>query len=234
ALKLHQFWSTPHQVFVGTPALLEVVTSGGTGPLTYAYTGLPSSCTSENSSRLSCTPGTAGNSTVTVIVVDALGLRATIIFVLTVVETPESGPLVPGISYGVTPSCRDGVAGGSVALIGSASGGRAPYAYSWRLPTGAANGSSVNTSLAARGNSTVSLTVVDASGARVTESEQIPVAPMGCGSSAAPTGPSVPVELAWLVVGAASGALLGGLLLWRYRWRSRAGPPSTEARSKGL
>lgn len=229
-LQLLQFGSTPNPVAVGAPTSLEVVATGGTSPLSYSYDGLPAGCVSMNSSRLTCTPDTAGNSTVTALVTDSLGQQATTTFVLTVVGTLGPSPLVPGISYAVTPTCSNGVPGGSVALIGSASGGKAPYTFSWRLPTGTINGSSVNTSLAAGGSSTVSLTVADASGAHVTVSEEISVAAISCSSSTGPGAPSFTVELAWLVAGVAAGTLLGGLLLWGYLRRSRARPPTAEAR----
>ena len=47
--------------------------SGGTGVYTYAYVGLPSGCSTANSSRLSCTPTATGTFTVTVFANDTGG-----------------------------------------------------------------------------------------------------------------------------------------------------------------
>jgi Putative Ig domain len=66
----------PNSVFTGSVTWLDASASGGTEPYTYAYTGLPSGCTTANTSALSCTPETSGTYNVTVTVTDGGGSHA--------------------------------------------------------------------------------------------------------------------------------------------------------------
>ncbi len=75
----------------GTSVDFTVVVSGGTAPLTYSYAGLPAGCTSANTSRLTCTPSAAGDFTVVVTVVDAVGVSVIRSAVLNV-----TAPVSPG------------------------------------------------------------------------------------------------------------------------------------------
>ena len=63
----------PDPATVGQLMAFEVQTTGGDGTLSFAYTGLPSGCSPQNSSVLLCTPTSVGAATVTVSVTDALG-----------------------------------------------------------------------------------------------------------------------------------------------------------------
>ncbi|MCI4357244.1 MAG: PKD domain-containing protein [Thermoplasmata archaeon] len=71
--------------------LLSAVT-GGLGPLTFAYSGLPSGCASANLSVLSCRPTAAGTYTISVAVTDTLGEQANSSALLTVSSRSSSGP----------------------------------------------------------------------------------------------------------------------------------------------
>jgi hypothetical protein len=62
---------------VGNPIDLQADAANGSGAFTYAYTGLPTGCDSENSSTLTCTPSATGSYLVTVTVHDSLGVSAT-------------------------------------------------------------------------------------------------------------------------------------------------------------
>jgi len=63
-------------VYANATDNLSVHASGGEAPYSYAWTGLPSSCSSENSASIACTPAVAGTSNVTVTVTDGLGRSA--------------------------------------------------------------------------------------------------------------------------------------------------------------
>ncbi len=65
--------ANPSSVAVNKATSLTGTVSGGTAPFTYAWTGLPPGCTSQNSATLSCTPTTAGTYTVTLTVTDSKG-----------------------------------------------------------------------------------------------------------------------------------------------------------------
>ncbi len=65
--------ANPSSVAVNKATSLTGTVSGGTAPFTYAWTGLPPGCTSQNAATLSCTPTTAGTYTVTLTVTDSKG-----------------------------------------------------------------------------------------------------------------------------------------------------------------
>jgi len=81
-------------ITLGPTANLTVRASGGPGPSTYAWSGLPASCPSENASSLSCTPTTAQNFSVTVTITDGFGRSASVngsLDVQPVVVPPPAG-----------------------------------------------------------------------------------------------------------------------------------------------
>ena len=69
------FTSDPGVVTSGDPVTLRVVATG-VPPITYAYTGLPSGCRSEDAANLTCSPTTEGATNVTVAVTDGSGNTA--------------------------------------------------------------------------------------------------------------------------------------------------------------
>jgi hypothetical protein len=88
-LAISAFSVTPDSVTSGTSVAFAVVTSGGTGPFTYAYTGLPGGCASTLAS-FTCSPSSGGTYTVTVTVTDADGATATSSTTLTVSAAQNS------------------------------------------------------------------------------------------------------------------------------------------------
>jgi YVTN family beta-propeller protein len=70
ALTLQAFRTFPSTVAVGSNATLVAIISGGTGSYTFAYSGLPTGCSSTNTSNLSCRPTQLGSFNVSVRVTD--------------------------------------------------------------------------------------------------------------------------------------------------------------------
>lgn len=70
--------------------------SGGVGPYTYGWSGLPAGCVPINVSVLSCNPSAAGMSTVAVTIVDADGASVSATPVTFVVSSPSSTPFFSG------------------------------------------------------------------------------------------------------------------------------------------
>jgi hypothetical protein len=62
---------------LGNPLDLYANATNGSGGFTYAYTGLPTGCTNQNTSSLTCTPTATGSYLVTVTVHDSLGVTTT-------------------------------------------------------------------------------------------------------------------------------------------------------------
>jgi len=73
---VESFVADPSNVTVNGTLTLRTEASGGTGPLSYMYTNLPTGCHSANSSTLTCTPSVAENMTIAVGVQDSDGASA--------------------------------------------------------------------------------------------------------------------------------------------------------------
>ncbi|MCI4373562.1 MAG: hypothetical protein L3K02_07985, partial [Thermoplasmata archaeon] len=80
----------PSNVTLGGSATLTTTASGGTPPLAYAYSGLPSGCTTVNLASFSCTSTVAGTFPITVNVSDSAGAHALAHATLKV--SSQSGP----------------------------------------------------------------------------------------------------------------------------------------------
>jgi|GEM_PF-1730634 len=152
-------------VDAGVPVQFTAVASGGTHPLTVAYTGLPPGCASVDALTFGCVPTTAGNYTISVSVTDLSGTSVSGSVHLVVVRAPTI--------VGFAASSSLVVVNGSVQLTVELSGGTAPFTYQYaNLPFGCAsrNVSSIQCIPRAVGNFTATVTVTDAFGLNATAS----------------------------------------------------------------
>ncbi|MCI4350878.1 MAG: hypothetical protein L3K15_05135 [Thermoplasmata archaeon] len=103
--------------------------SGGIPPYHFAWSGLPSGCSSSDLPRLACTPTAIGQSSVQVAVTDSNGsLRHAGPVTIQVVPDPSVSLVASGASFDL---------GSAVILTASASGGTGTYTYTWSfLPPG--------------------------------------------------------------------------------------------------
>ncbi len=171
------FTASPNPISVGNPVSLSTKVIGGTRPYTFSYGGLPLGCTSVDNANLTCTPQSAGNFSITVLVTDALGLGANRQLSLSV--TPEiGGPLVTHFTVSPNPVNE----GNAVTFNTTVSGGKAPLAFLYNgLPPGCpfANTSSLICTPTSPGNFTVSVQVTDALGRVATSTTPLEVVPIG-------------------------------------------------------
>ena len=124
-LSVGAFAADPSSVRVGDPTALEVTVSGGAGPYSFAYSGLPEGCASANTSVLSCTPSSAGTFRIEVQVTDAWAGSAFANASLTVSAPVPLTVSAPTIRP--NPSHVGALTWFSVAV----SGGTPPYVYDW-------------------------------------------------------------------------------------------------------
>lgn len=159
------FTAYPSVIPLGGTTYLNVSVTGGTPPFIYAYSNLPSGCTSSNSPSLPCSPlssGTYTNSTVTV--TDSNGIHVTSSTVtFTVTSGTQSGPVIS--TFTALPATIP--KGGTTYLNVTASGGTSPLSYSYSgLPIGctSSNLASLPCSPTYPGTYRVNVTVTDATG----------------------------------------------------------------------
>jgi hypothetical protein len=90
------FSATENPVMVNATTTLSIGVTGGTAPLTYAYSDLPPGCTSADVNTIECTPTTAGKFGVSVEVTDRFDRSDNSTLILTVGTTHGVTPPGPG------------------------------------------------------------------------------------------------------------------------------------------
>lgn len=157
-LSLTGLFANRTRLDVGQELRLNATAAGGTGELTFLWSGLPSGCGSANRSLLDCTPNASGTFSVELTARDAVGGLA------------QAGPLAISVngSLNVTPVLPSRTAldvGQVVNLTAEPSGGTAPYRYVWDgLPGGCAgtDGPNVTCRPNDTGRYTIQVEVTDA------------------------------------------------------------------------
>ncbi len=167
------FAASPNPVEVGQELNITVTASGGTPPLSYAYSGLPSGCSSINSSLLSCRPVVAGPYGIAVVVTDANGNASTGDANLLIVPGPT-------VSFDAVPSTI--AVGHRTLLEATASDGIPPYTYAYsNLPDGCSTQDvpTLPCVPALAGNISVHVLVTDAGGLTASAAALLSVVPSG-------------------------------------------------------
>jgi hypothetical protein len=204
-------------VDIGVATYLNATTSGGTGPLTYYYTGLPGSCPGGSGPSVACTSKSAGTYTVNVTVRDTFGLTATGSVTLTVHTDPSVS------SFSASPSTI--TLGESVQFTVVASGGVGALGFTFvGLPPGcpATGVATFRCTPNATGGYAVLVTVVDGDGVKANASTPVTITsatPHGT-TSPPPSGPGIDWEIVALFVLVA--LVIAIVLIWRF---GRPPPP---------
>ncbi|MDE1835840.1 MAG: PKD domain-containing protein [Euryarchaeota archaeon] len=200
--------ASPSQIQLGQSTTLSVVGSAGSPPYTENYLVLPPGCVSANSTSLACTPTMAGNYTLLVNVSDTRGQHANATTLLMVSTSPPLAASDSGHPL-------RGPAPLSVYFFANATGGYAPYVWSWTFGNGGT--SALQNPLYvynAAGNYSAQVVVTDNNGAQLaagTITVQV-LPPLTATMTATPT--SGPV---WLHVNFTSTAA-GGTGPYTYFW----------------
>lgn len=162
---ISSFMASVNPVYINETTYLNVTASGGTGTLSYAYSGLPQGCTSSNTESLPCTPTKNGTYVVRAYVIDTAGYSVSAQLSLQVL----SGSMLAISSFTATPPTIS--IGNSSVFKAYVSGGTLPYTFSYTgLPQGclSANTSTLTCKPTSTGNYSVTLKVTDAAGGNVT------------------------------------------------------------------
>lgn len=220
------FTALPEPVALGQAVYLNVTASGGYGPLTYTYTGLPAGCVSRDYAMLPCIPTLLGSYTVRAYANDTLGGSATGTALLGVVSAPQIS------SFTVSPI--PSVVNTTVTIVVVVSGGSSPFTYSYSgLPPNCQSSNTANLvcTPTVKGNYSLQVTVTDANHLKATATTKLTVTSLppgsGGGSSGTLAGLETTTLLFLLVVVAGIVAVGVGLLVTRRRKRG-APPPSAQ------
>jgi len=189
---------------VGQLVNLGAYASGGTGPFSWSYEGLPLGCPSENAPDLSCRPSRPGSYTVEVIATDAVGVAARANVTLAVWPT-----LTITVGSGAP---TEWAVGETVEWRIQIGGGLGPYEIELKGWVGATlSGQNVNWRPTTIGNYTLIVVVTDSNRGIAEGEANLTVGP-------APT-PASMVGTVWMVVGVGtSGGMIGAVVaVWRRR-----------------
>jgi hypothetical protein len=220
--------STSAVLDIGQGTKLTVTVTGGSGNLSYAWSGLPSGCSSTDAAQLSCTPAALGTFSLTAEVTDGNGglvwVGPVSLSVFSALGTPTVSSSVSSLQLG-----------GTVIFTAGVSGGSSPLAYSWGgLPSGCISVDSPTLTCVptAVGTYSVTVTVTDVTGVSLTSSAaQLTVSSVPAQGFASSTN-----GLEWTVLALAIVAVALGLLgvVLALRRRKSGGAPATTTNSDSV
>ncbi|MCI4355714.1 MAG: hypothetical protein L3K18_01035 [Thermoplasmata archaeon] len=179
ALALSGFTATPSPAIVSVRSLLTVQLSHGTAPFSYAYSGLPTGCATQDVPTLPCTPSGVGNFSVGVSVQDGGGGAVTGSLNLSVADAG----LIYGLgfsSYSISPSTVVLGNASTISINASSPNGPITYAYG-NLPPGcsSSNASSISCLATKAGTYDVTISLRDTAGGFLQVSGNLTVNPVG-------------------------------------------------------
>jgi DNA-binding beta-propeller fold protein YncE/PKD repeat protein len=166
------FAATPNPVDVGVRTSILLGFTGGAGPSSISYSGLPGSCTSGNVTELNCTPTLAGSYTIQATVTDSLGSNDSATTVLSVSPSLQVEIVQDSLPQGEVDL------GNETNFSASVAGGSATYNYSWQFGDSSIGwGKNVEHTYATTGVYLVTLTIVDSGGGVSSATSSITVVP---------------------------------------------------------
>lgn len=212
------FTASPASIPLGGTTYLNVTVTGGSPPYNYAYSLLPSGCSSADTARLTCTPSVAGTYTILATVTDASS-RTTSAKVTFNVISGTGGVDIK--SFTASPSSV--TVGQATVLNVLVIGGTPPLTYTYTgLPEGcqSSDSTSLRCTPAAPGNYTVQVYVNDSAGHSVTALAKLTVTDKGSSkgpSSTTVMGVQATIAYVLIVAVIASIGIAGALMLRRKR-----------------
>lgn len=199
----------PVPAWLGSPIQLSAEVTGGVGPYTYDWSGLPVGCAAPAQSAGLCRPASVGTDRVTVVVRDSWNDSANASTVLVV--QPRT------VSVNVTIEPMPAVEGSTVSLTATPAGGIPPYEISWGgLPSGCSTQSGALVQCTPSSGGVYSIHVVALDSANESGATNATLFVEGAATG---TTSSLIVASGLVALGAGTGAVLLGVVMWIMRHR---------------
>ncbi len=198
------FAAAPSAIDIGQTTQFLLGYSGGTGPDSISYSGLPSGCVSRDTPLLNCTPVASGTYPVTATVTDSFGSTSQATTVLTVGAVLSVRATVSPWPLPVVDS------GTNLTVTAVATGGTPGYTYAWNFGDGVlSSGPVVTHAYSTPGTYLMNVTVTDSVHAEATDSVVVEVNPpptaVVTASPTNATDANTPLDLGAVVSGGTGG-----------------------------
>src|SRR5207249_619436 len=154
---------------VGKPVTCNASATGGTAPYTFSWSAPGGSPATGTGASFTTTYATKGTFVVNATATDLNGAK----------KSQTASIVVTAQPLAVTVTCGTATAGKPVTCNASATGGTAPYTYTWSAPGGSpatGTGASFTTTYAAKGTFVVNATATDLNGAKKSQTASVVVA----------------------------------------------------------
>src|SRR2546426_740652 len=198
----------------GKPVTCNAAATGGTSPYTFSWSAPGGNPSTGSGPSFTTTYATKGTNAVNATATDANTVR----------KSSTASVVVSGQPIVVTATCGSATAGKPVTCSASATGGTAPYTYSWSAPGGSpptGSGDSFTTTYATKGTLVVNATATDGNNANKSQTASIVVAAqpivvtVTCGSATV----GKPVTC--------NASIMGGTSPYTFSWFAPGGSPAS-------
>ncbi|TMI29022.1 PKD domain-containing protein, partial [Candidatus Bathyarchaeota archaeon] len=199
---------------VGKPVTCNASATGGTSPYTFAWSAPGGTPTTGTGASFTTTYATKGTFVVNATATDLNNVK----------KSQTASVNVAGQAFAVTVTCGTATAGKPVTCNASASGGTAPFTFTWSAPGGSpstGSGTSFTTTYAAKGTFVVNATATDTNNSKksatasVVVTGQPIVVTVTCGTATA----GKPVTC--------NASVTGGTSPYTFSWSVQGGTPAT-------